>query len=178
MSPTFSSAPPRPPPSPFQADAVIGSLYSNYARLALQLAATAAHRSYDALWCPYHACQAGASDVERMCHSPRETAEFELSRGSRGGFEPTGARPRRLPPPNASVLIEQTPSARRPWVKLMLRVLRQSSKPSEEGDGAGDGRKASPHVSLQQRAARERASCVRAFDEAQSELRAGLPALY
>ena len=164
-----------------QAAAVVGSLYSNYARIALQLAASPTYLSFDALWCPYHACQAGATDVERLCHSPRQTAEVELSRGSRGGFEPIGVRPRRLPPPNVSETIKQTHPARRPWVRLMLRLLRQS-KPTDGGAGAvsasEDGASRSSVLQRQQRATSERASCRRAFDEAQQELQTGLPALY
>ena len=55
----------------------------------------AAYESFDAHWCPYHVCQAGCSDVRRMCDSPREIVAAELSVGPRGGFESIGERPRR-----------------------------------------------------------------------------------
>ena len=124
-----------------QASFIIGSFYSNFARLALQLSAAAQqpagpadgrlfksgygdYETLDALWCPYHVCQAGSADTHRLCAASRSLAESELSRGSRGGYESFGIRPRRLPPPNASILVAETHRARQPWVKLMLSLVR------------------------------------------------------
>lgn len=66
----------------------MGSLYSNFARLALQLQPPPswAHLSFDAVWCPYHKCQAGCTDVDRLCHNPSFLVDSELSVGSRGNF--------------------------------------------------------------------------------------------
>jgi hypothetical protein len=132
-----------------QASVVVGSMYSNFGRLALQLTGNAAYESFDAYWCPYHMCQAGCNDVDRLCDQPSQLGESELSRGQRGGFEPFGVQPRRLKPPNASGLIEETIPARRAWVRLMLRLV--GSKQSREvvqqpavDAGGTNGRGATP----------------------------------
>ena len=123
-----------------QASVVVGSMYSNFGRLALQLTGSAAYESFDAYWCPYHTCQAGCNDVDRLCDQPLQLGESELSRGQRGGFEPFGVRPRRLKPPNASGLIEETTPARRAWVRLMLRLVgSKESRDAVQQPGAGTG---------------------------------------
>ena len=123
-----------------QASVVVGSMYSNFGRLALQLTGSAAYESFDAYWCPYHTCQAGCNDVDRLCDQPLQLGESELSRGQRGGFEPFGVRPRRLKPPNASGLIEETTPARRAWVRLMLRLVgSKESRDATKQPAAGAG---------------------------------------
>ena len=166
-----------------QGSTLVGSLYSNFARLAMQLApphnsrplqrATAAVvapprvLSFDAAWCPYHQCNAGCTDVDRMCDSPREIAAVELSRGPRGGFEWTGVRPRRLPPPTPEGLLNETVAARRPWVKLML-LLQQKLRERELPDRA-------PRSKFE--AASARNACYEAVSETASAL-ATMPYLY
>ena len=166
-----------------QGSTLVGSLYSNFARLAMQLApphnsrplqrATAAVvapprvLSFDAAWCPYHQCNAGCTDVDRMCDSPREIAAVELSRGPRGGFEWTGVRPRRLPPPTPEGLLNETVAARRPWVKLML-LLQQKLRERELPDRA-------PRSKFEAVSARN--ACYEAVSETASAL-ATMPYLY
>ena len=151
-----------------QADVLIGSLYSNFARLALSLAHVtrhgdaARHLSFDAMWCPYHECQAGCDDVDRLCAAPRLVAEAELNSGSRGSFESGGGvRPRRVAVHAPDMLLNLTHPARRPWVRLMSELMTLNNR-SQAATGA-------PH--------NERAACRQAFAAANGELQQ-MPAVY
>ena len=134
-----------------QADALLGSMFSNFARLALSLGGSLIYRSFDALWCPYHLCQAGAMDLDRLCWTPQLTAGGELNLGAapfssfsisgrnrnRGGH-PRGGHPRATRERNAPLaapaprawgrdsevlqIYLKTPPARRAWIKLMLQL--------------------------------------------------------
>ena len=125
-----------------QADAWVGSMYSNFARLALQLSDAGSDRgvgrgarfdylTFDALWCPYVLCNvakgaARADEVQRMCHRPRVLALTELAVGTRGDFQANGTHPGRVPPHplDDTRLVPTTHAARAPWVALMRAVLR------------------------------------------------------
>ena len=152
---------------------IIGSLYSNFARLALSLshvthaADTPRAATLDAGWCPYHVCQAGCTDVARLCHEPMSLALSELSGGTRGSFEAGGGvRPRRLPSLTPAELQSHAPAARRPWVALMAALLANAS-----GADAGDKKDAHAHL------ARARAACQQAFAHASAEL-GRMPLIY
>ena len=65
-----------------QADVLLGSFYSNFARVALQLSNARAYIPLDAFWCPYCLCQL---DMPRSHGSEYSTAEWKglMERGLR-----------------------------------------------------------------------------------------------
>ena len=108
-----------------------------------------------------------------MCDSPRLTAESELSDGPRGGFEAGGGvRPRRLPRPTAEgQWMNVTHPARRPWVRLMLRLAAVNGSLSQE-----DAR-IRTRLGHEREGEAARESCLQAFESAREELRT-MPAIY
>ena len=112
-----------------QGDVLVGSLYSNYARLGMQLGSAARHgfrhMSFDALWCPYHTCQAGCTDVERLCHNPSFLVETELNAGQRGRVDAESGIQLRSVAGDEATLENLTHPARRPWVNLLLDLRRR-----------------------------------------------------
>ena len=145
---------------------LVGSMYSNFARLALQLGHMVSggmlrHESFDAFWCPYHQCQAGCMDLQRICSAPRLLAEAELSAGPRGSYEVGGGqRPRRLQNLFGEALINATHPARRPWAACMLKLAERTSRKNDDKSRRNDTR-----------------ACLEAFEEAREGLEA-MPRLY
>ena len=98
-----------------RADAIVGSMYSNFPRIALQLGgAPLAYESFDAVWCPFQMCHGGRRDVNRMCtgRRPMHIARLELPRVDLVRTERVAA----------------APPARRPWLEF-LQQLRHAVQP-------------------------------------------------
>ena len=64
-----------------QADVLLGSFYSNFARLALQLSTAALYIPLDSLWCPYCLCQLNMPPQKKAKYeydSPEWVAKMRL----------------------------------------------------------------------------------------------------
>ena len=74
-----------------RADAIVGSMYSNFPRIALQLGnAPLAYESFDAVWCPFRCAMAAAATstacapAAARCTSPASSCRASTSSGRSG----------------------------------------------------------------------------------------------
>eukprot|EP00966_Prymnesium_polylepis_P245830 5686400-Prymnesium_polylepis.1 len=140
-------------------------MYSNFARIALQMRAARGfpYLSFDALWCPYHKCQAGCTDVSRLCLNPTFLPSSELTVGQRGNLAAgAGSTTLRVVAADEAAQRNRTHPARRAWLDLML-ALRQAVLVNDTVSSAARRR--------------GRAECQAAFGRAEGTLRT-MPAVY